>query len=240
MAFTIGLATLGAARVFRRSSGGYLMLFGGLFLGSFVRPHLCLVALLAFTVALTFGRRQNMTNRMTPGSVAKVAALVLLLAFSTVLVARTRSLLQTGDFSAGRTETAANTAVGSSVFNAPEPLSPFGYPVALVTVLFRPFPVESHSAEQLLTAAEGVFLVVLSIAAFRGLLSILRRIRTQPFVTYCTVYVLIWAAVFGIISNFGILERQRSSMLPFYFVLLCLPATAVDRTTKLGLRTVNA
>jgi hypothetical protein len=85
--------------------------------------------------------------------------------------------------------------------------------------------------EQLVTAAEGVFLIVLTIASIKGLASILRRIRTQPYVTYCAVYVLVWAGIFGIIANFGILERQRSSMLPFYFVLLSLPALERIRPT---------
>src|SRR6185436_2195806 len=119
---------------------------------------------------------------------------------------------------------AEQTAEGASAFNPPNPLSPIGYPQAVITVLFRPLPIEAHGMEQLVTAAEGTFLIVLTLASFKGLLSILRRIRTQPYVTYCAVYVLIWAAVFGIISNFGILERQRSTMLPFYFLLLALPA----------------
>ena len=232
MVFTVGLASLGAARVFRRQAGGFVLLFGGLFLGSFVRPHLCLVALLAFIVALTFGRLQNSQHRVTPGSVAKVAALVLLLAFATVLIARTQDLLNTGDFSSGLDKVALQTSEGASAFNPPDPLNPIGYPQALITVLFRPLPIEAHGMEQLVTAAEGVFLIVLSIASFKGILSILRRVRTQPFVTYCAAYVLIWAAVFGIISNFGILERQRSTMLPLYFVLLCLPALERVRTTN--------
>jgi hypothetical protein len=232
MVFTVGLASFGAARVFRREGGGYILLIGGLFLGSFVRPHLCLVALLAFIIALTFGRLQNSQHRVTPGSIAKVAALIVLLAFATVLVARTRDLLSTGDFSSGLSKAADQTSEGASAFSPPDPLSPIGYPQAVLTVLFRPLPIEAHGMEQLVTAAEGVFLIVLSIASYKGFASILRRVRTQPYVTYCAVYVLIWAAVFGIISNFGILERQRSTMLPFFFVLLSLPALERIRSTN--------
>jgi hypothetical protein len=112
MVFTVGLASLGAARVFRRSTGGYILLLGGLFLGSFVRPHLCLVALLAFIVALTFGRLQNSQNRLTPGSVAKVGALIVLLAFATVLIACPQ-LLKTDDFSSGLSKVGEQTAEGA-------------------------------------------------------------------------------------------------------------------------------
>jgi len=238
MAFTVGLAAYGAARVFRRQNGGYTLLLLGLFLGSFVRPHLCLVALLAFVVALVFGRMQNSQQRLTPGSVAKVAALIVLLAFATVLVARTQELLGTNDLGAGLSTAEDRSAIGGSAFHAPNPLRPIGYPQALITVLFRPLPIEAHGLEQLVTAAEGAFLIVLSIASYKGLASVLRRIRTQPYVTFCAMYVIIWAAVFGIISNFGILERQRSTMLPFYFALLCLPALSrVDSTPEWGVRT---
>lgn len=234
MLFTIGLASYGAARVFRRMTGGYTLLFGGMFLGSFVRPHLMLIAMLAFGVALVIGRRENLQSRLTPASVAKLAALVLVVAFATVLLSRTRDLVGNDDFSVSSvqstlSEVGGNTEEGSSVFDAPDPLSPTGYPVALVTVLFRPFPTEASGLEQIVTAAEGVFLVVLSIMSYKGLLSVLRRIRSQPYVTYAALYVLLWAAVFGIISNFGILTRQRSQMLPFYFLLVCLPGLAPSR-----------
>jgi hypothetical protein len=232
MVFTVGIASLGAARIFRRESGGYMLFFLGLFLGSFVRPHLCLVATLAFVVALTFGRIHNSKQRLTPGSVAKVATLVILLAFSTVLIARTQELLGTGDLGAGLSYAQDKSETGGSAFRAADPLSPLGYPQALITVLFRPLPIEAHGMEQLFTAAEGLFLIVLSIASYKGFASILRRIRTQPYVTYCAMYVIVWAAVFGIISNFGILERQRSTMLPFYFALLCLPALERVRSTN--------
>jgi hypothetical protein len=238
MVFTIGLASLGAARVLRRTTGGYMLLLGGLFLGSFVRPHLCLVALLAFIVALTFGRLQNSQNRLTPGSVAKFGTLIALLAFSTVLIARTQQLLNTGDLGSGLSKVAEQTSEGASAFHPADPLSPIGYPQAVITVLFRPLPIEAHGMEQLVTAAEGIFLIGLSIASYKGLASIFRRARRQPYVTYCTAYVLTWAAIFGIINNFGILERQRSTMIPFYFVLLCLPALErVPPTQAWGVRT---
>jgi hypothetical protein len=232
MVFTIGIASLGAARVFRRQTGGYALLLGGLFLGSFVRPHLCLVAMLAFVVALTFGRLQNTQKRLTPGSVAKAATLLLVLAFSTVLIARTQTLLNTGDFSSGLSKAAEQTSEGASAFHPPDPLSAIGYPQAVTTVLFRPFPIEAHGMEQLVAAAEGFFLIGLTIASLKGLSSVFRRARRQPYVAYCAVYVLTWAAIFGIISNFGILERQRSTMLPFYFVLLCLPALETVRPAR--------
>jgi hypothetical protein len=231
MLFTVGLASLGAAKVFRRITGGYTLLFGGLFLGSFVRPHLMLVALFAFVVALVVGRRENLTSRLTPASLAKIAALLLAVAFATVLLSRTRDLVGNEDFSVSSvqsslSEVGGRTVEGNSRFDAPNPLRPTGYPIALVTVLFRPVPFEARGLEQLVAAAEGAFLIVLSIASYKGLLSVLRRLRTQPYVTYSALFVLLWAAVFGIISNFGILARQRSQMLPFYFLLLSLPALA--------------
>jgi hypothetical protein len=231
MLFTIGLASLGAAKVFQRHTGGYTILFGGLFLGSFVRPHLALVAVVAFGVALLIGRRSNVTDRLTPSSIGKLAALVVLLAVGSILITQTEKLLDVNDLNSTTIESSFNdfrdqTAEGESTFNAPDPLSPTGFPQAVVTVLFRPFPTEAHGLEQLVTATEGLFLVALTLTSLRGILSIFRRLRSQPYVTYAAIYVLLWAMVFGIISNFGILTRQRSQMLPFFFLLISLPALA--------------
>lgn len=59
MLLTLGIASLGAARILVRRPGGYTLLVAGLLLGSFVRPHVSLMALLAFGVALLIGRRRT-------------------------------------------------------------------------------------------------------------------------------------------------------------------------------------
>src|SRR5262249_46249108 len=128
--------------------------------------------------------------------------------------------------------------------SAPNPRTPLGFPEATITSLFRPFPTEAHTTEALGTAIEGVFLAVLTIMSLRRLMTIPRRLRRQPYLLYALVYFILWILSFGIIGNFGILARQRTQMLPFYFALLSVSAVvakpapeAVPKPTlRLGMR----
>jgi len=236
MIFTIGVASYGAARVLKRMGGGYTLLGVGLLGASIVRPHLALLALFAFVIALVIGRRTSVRETVTPGFLAKLVGIGLIVVLGSVLVSRTERLLDIDDFSVESIDTVSSvvetrTTVGESAFSPANPRSPTGFPEAAVTVLFRPFPTEATGSEQLLTSIEGAALIVLTLVSFRRLLTIPRRLRAQPYLTYALVYMLLWILAFGVIANFGILVRQRTQMLPFYFVLLSVSAV-VTKATK--------
>jgi hypothetical protein len=227
MLLTLGIASLGAARILVRKPGGYTLLVVGLLLGSFVRPHVALMALLAFAVALLVGRRESSHPGVTPSSVAKIAGLVILVVVGGVVSSRAASVLGVNDFSGSSIDAALQTNVGrtsegGSTFKAANPQSPLGYPEAVVTILFRPFPIESHGSEQIATSLEGLVLLGLFAVSWRRVLSAFGRLRSEPYVTYAIVYLLMFFFAFGTISNFGILARQRSQAMPFVFVFLCL------------------
>lgn len=232
MVLTIGLASYGAARVLQRVAGGYTLLAIGLAAGSFVRPHLTLAALVAFVVALLVGWRPASPTAVTPSVVAKAVGIVVVVVIGSLLVSRTQELLNIDDFSASSLETVAatvegHTAQGGSAFHPPNPRTPGGFVEAAFTVLYRPLPTEARGSEQLLSAAEGVALAVLTVASFRRLLTVPRRLRRQPYVTHALVFVLVWILGFGVIANFGVLARQRTQMLPFFFALLSVRARAM-------------
>ena len=228
----VSIAVLGAARVFVRLRGGYTLMLIGFGAGSVVRPHVMLIVVVAFVVALAIGRRVTRAG-VTPSSVAKVAGLVLLIVVGTFLVGRTQSLVGgsaiggsgVGDFDTVLAQTATQTQQGTSAFSPPDPRGPIGYPLAAITVLIRPFPFESSGLEQLATSAEGVFLGLLILLSWRRLFTIPKRLRAEPFVTFAVVYVGVFIFVFAAIANFGILARERSMVLPMVFVLLSLPKT---------------
>ncbi len=229
MIFTLGIASLGAARVLVRRPAGYSLLVVGLLLGSFVRPHVSLMAMLAFGVALLVGRRVTTRPGVTPSGVAKIAGLVVLIVIGGVLVSRAASVLDVDDFSSSSITTALDTNIkrsseGGAQFTPANPESPLGYVESTVTILFRPFPFEAHGIEQIMTALEGLFMLALFAVSWRRLLAIPRRLLDWPYMTYAIVYLLIFFFAFGTMSNFGILARQRSQALPFVFVLLALPA----------------
>jgi hypothetical protein len=235
---TLGIAALGAARVLVRKPGGYTVLVIGLLLGSFVRPHVSLMALLAFGVALLVGRRQTTRPGVTPSSVAKVAGLVMLVVLGGVVASRTASVLKLDDFSqssidSALTNNAGRTEQGGSAFSAANPRNPLGYVEASVTILFRPFPNEAHGSDQIATSLEAMFLFGLVVASWRRLMSLPGRLRSEPYVTFAVVYLLVFFFAFGTVGNFGILSRQRSQAMPFVFVALAVyPAVTKLENSK--------
>lgn len=240
MLLTLGIASVGAARVLGRHPGGYTLLVVGLLLGSFVRPHVSLMALLAFGVALLIGRRDSARPGITPSSIAKIAGLVILIGIGGVLASRAADVLDVNDFSGSSINTALENNVGrtdegGSTFAPANPQNPLGYIESAFTILYRPLPIESHGSEQIATSLEGLFLLGLTLASWRRLASIFGRLRSEPYVTYALVYLLMFFFAFGTMSNFGILARQRSQAIPFVFVLLSVyPAVRKVRSEGSG------
>jgi hypothetical protein len=231
MLLTLGIASLGAARVFVRRPGGYTLLTVGLLAGMLVRPHVALLELLAFGIALLIGRRsQVQPGVITPGGVAKVAGLVVVIVLGGLLVSKTQEVLDPGDTKNAGTSTEQQiqnqTAQGGSQFSAPNPRSPVGFVVGTVNVLTRPFPFEAHGLDQLATSAEGVFLAVLLFTSRRRLRNVFRRLRDQPYYALALTFVPMFVYGFASVANFGILARERVQLLPFLFVLLAAPAPA--------------
>ncbi len=226
MLFTIAIATLGAAKVLRRLRGGYFLLVVGLLLGSFVRPHVSLLVLIAFSIAHLIGRRAKRSGSVTASSVTKIAGLAILLVLGSVLATRTSTLLDANDISGSVDEqlqgVQARTFEGESSFPPANPTNPVGYAKAAVTILFRPFITEADGMEGLITAAEAMALFGLFALSIPRLWSMLRRLRSDPYITFALCYGLMFVFAFGTVANFGILARQRSQLLPFVFVLLAV------------------
>jgi hypothetical protein len=121
------------------------------------------------------------------------------------------------------------TEQGGSSFT-PVPLdSVFGVPMAILTVLFRPFPWEASNAQLLLQSLEGMFLLVLAVRAWPRLRNLLKLMRTNSYIVFAVVYASAFIVAFSGFGNFGILARQRVLMLPFFLVLLALPTLEQER-----------
>jgi hypothetical protein len=238
MLFSLGLAALGAARFFTRRPGGITLAFIGLLITYLVRPHVALIMLLALGFALLIGRGQSRPTRsLTPGSVAKAAAIVLLLLSASYMAGRTARFLGVKSLQPSSTEEAflevqGNTTQGGSEFSPANAANPIGYPQAAVTILFRPFLFEAHTGEQIATALETLGLALLVVVSWRRLLSVPWRLRAQPYVALSLAFVLVFFFVFAVISNFGILARERTMMLPFVLALLSVPALSRNTRAK--------
>jgi hypothetical protein len=197
-----------------------------------------MIMLVALVVALVIGRgHPRPTRALTPASIAKAAAIVLLLVAMSVVATRTADYLGVESLHPSSTqlafeETRQNTGAGGTRFSPADAASPIGYPQAAVTILFRPFPFEARRLDQLLTSLEALGLALLMITSLRRLMSVPSRLRVQPYVALSLAYVLVFFFVFSVISNFGILARERTMMLPFVFVLLSVTAFAAARERR--------
>jgi hypothetical protein len=230
MLFCLGLAAFGTARLLTGRPWRGLALAGtALWLGALVRPHVTGMAAVALVAAYLVARPPRRLGALGP--VVKLFALIALLAVAGLLLGKASSyLLEKGiDPQDGVSnvlgESARRTGQGGSSFNAPTAVgSPAKLPLAVVTIFFRPFPFEAHNAQVAVTALESTLLLCLTLARRRGIWQALRHPRRRPYVAFVAVYSLLFVFAFSSIANFGILARERTQVLPFFLVLLAVPA----------------
>ncbi len=111
---------------------------------------------------------------------------------------------------------------GTSDFRPISPFSPTGLPIAIVTVNFRPFPWEAGGLLPAVAAMEGIALVLVLMWNRRAIVAGLRRWRTNGMVITVVGSFLSISVILSALTNFGLLARQRTQVLPFLFMLPCM------------------
>lgn len=241
MLLTLGVTANGAARLLKQRQGGLALLVAGIGGQLLVRPHIAVLVVGALVVAYLIRRRPARLAALGP---IKSALTWTALGLATLLViGRVQSFFGADSFSTEAattilSETERRTGQGGSAIEYQEmsqptvTLDPLDLPWSIVTVLYRPFPFEAHNFQALLAAAEGLLLLALTMWAWRRLRTIPGRLRSDPYMTWCFCYVLLFCYAFGHILNFGILTRERVQVFPLVFVLLALPRGAPDERTQ--------
>ena len=235
MLFSLGLAAFGVARILSgRTLRGLTVAGVGLWLAALARPHVAGMAALGLAVAYMVGRTPQRQGRSMPAM--KLLAAAALVGLSILLLSQTTAFLkdQGLDPEDGVTsvleQNTERTAQGGSSFEVPSAgFSPLHLPVATVTILFRPFLVEAHSLQVLITALESTVLLVLTVSRAGAIGRALRGFRRMPYVTFVVLYGLLFTMAFSSIANFGILARERTQLLPFFLVLLAVPGAGIRR-----------
>ncbi len=224
--FCLGVASYGVARVLTGSVlGGALLFVAGLLGVSALRPHVALTMFCGVALAAAVGKSSR------PGVKASSLRLILfgsLLVVGLVLASSTASFFGVDRLDLETVNATLNSAEGrtseaGSSFTPVTMSNPANAPLAIATVLFRPFPFEASSPVSASSAFEGVFLMVLTWQARKRLRGLGRQMRRQPYVAYCMGITLTFIFAFSAFSNFGILARQRCQVLPFFLALLCIP-----------------
>ena len=224
MMLAIGLASYGVARVLAHRVGGYICLLLGIGGMLLVRPHLALIFLPASFLAVLF--RRSVPGRRRP--LGRIIGVVVLIVASLAVVAKAQSYfgitsLDVQTVSQTLNTTKVQTAEGASTFHPPNAQSPIGYPEAVITVLFRPFPFEAHGLTVLVASLEGLVMLGLTAASWRRLAHLPSSLWRNPYLMFCVTYTALFVLAFANFSNFGILARERVQMLPLYMALLCIP-----------------
>jgi hypothetical protein len=233
MTFALGIAAIGAARILSGRTWRGLVVAGiGLWAAAIVRPHVAGLLAVGLAAGYLFRRPRRELRVLAPVSKAFGLAALVVVAF--LLVGQTddflrRAAFQTeGGVTAVLRQTTERTDVGGSKF-APSILeSPARAPVAVITVLYRPFLFEVHNVQALAASLETTFLLVLSVVRWQWILSAIRSIRRQPYVAMALMYTGIFIVAFSGFANFGLLARERAQLLPLALVLLCVPPRERD------------
>ena len=228
MTFSVGLIALGAAKLYVRRRGGYVVLALGLAAGALVRPHVIVFAVAGVLVGYVLGPRR----RPGPASaVWKTVGVAVLTVAAFILIHRAAGFVGLHRIS-GEEITSTLKSIGGRTSEAgshftPTPVnSPADFPKGLVTVLFRPFPWEAHNAQAVVSSIEGLALVALMVLSWRRLLRLPKLLLRRPYVAFCVIYMILFVYAFSAFSNFGILVRERVQVLPFFLVLAALPLRA--------------
>jgi len=228
MMFGLGLAAFGVAKILSGDTWrGLVPLGAGLWLAGMVRPHIAALIGVSLAAAVITRKTKTELRELTP--ILKGGTIVAVAVLAAVLVVRTDRFLQGAgiDTSEGVSSTLTDvqdrTGEGGSEFVPSIMDSPVRAPLAIVTVLFRPFISEAHNAQSLYAAIEGTALLVICLLRWRWLLSALRSLRRQPYVVFCLVYSGLFIVAYSSFSNFGLLARQRVQLYPLFLVLISIP-----------------
>ena len=228
MMLALGVAAFGAARVLSGRTWRGLLITGlGMWMAALVRPHMG--ALLGVALALGYLLRRPRPDLRQLAPIAKGLSMAALALVATVAVVRAERFLKVHGVDTDRGLAGAQrslvtrTSTGGSYFPPSILQSPTQAPNAVLTVLFRPLPLEAHNPQALVASLENSFLLLFTLVRIPWGLAALRSMRRQPYVALALVYTAMFIVAFSSFANFGLLVRERVQVLPFFVALLCIP-----------------
>jgi len=218
----LGLFAYGGAQLVRSRLRGLLPISIGLVGTLYIRPHIAVILALSFILAFFLSGVRKRPVRMATFiivllAVGGIAWLVLpqIAAYIGLDDLSPQGLLERFQYQTG------HTAQGGSAFQGIDIRNPLNYPWAFITLLFRPFPWEAHNVLALIQSLEGMLLIGLVIWRIKSLGKAISSSLSHPYIRFILIYALAFTIAFTVVSNFGIIARERSMFLPFFFMLIC-------------------
>ena len=236
MQFGLGVLAFGVSFVVRqRLVPGFVLAGAGGWLVWVVRPHLLALVAIAAGAAYLAGRVRKEGRR--PGLLGRPIGIVIIAFLVAFTIGQGAQFLGIKSLSFNSiqqelNQESSNTANGNSTFQkSRNSLSPVQWPSDAATVFLRPFLWEIQSGTQILASLESVLLAILVVVRFKSLRLAFARSRESPFLMFCWVLTGLYAIAFSSFSNFGLLVRERSLVLPALLVLLSVDP-ALDRARR--------
>ena len=219
----VGVTALGAAKLFAHRPGAVPLLTMGAAGTGIIRPHIALLLFAGLAVALLF----RPTGERSTDILSRLGGLLAVGVVAVVLTTQSAAMLGIDDLSWQAISESVEfrqeqTEQGGSSFTPVPVTSVIGIPIAVITVLFRPFPWEANSPQLMLQSLEGLVLLALSVRAWPAIRRLPQMMRQNAYVVFAMTYSMAFVIAFSGFGNFGILSRQRVLMLPFFLILLAL------------------
>ena len=224
MTFLMGLTAYGCARILAHR-GGYWMVVLGSAGGVFIRPNEVLLALGGFTLAMLFRPADPNTKFAGP---RRTVALILLGSMLGVAIFVTLHFLPGTNGSISLTEIAKNnnSANGTAGFGS----STVGYSPSIARLsqgrlrrAVRSVADQRPWGGQWISAVENSVLIWLILTSLRRLRILPRVALARTYVTMSLFFTASFLYAFAALGNLGLITRERTVMLPFFLVLLCIP-----------------
>ena len=227
----LGIATYGFALVLRsRLWMGLVTVLAGLGGVTMVRPPMA--AALSVAAAAAFLLRPARVRSIQVQALMWIVFVPLLTVLSAITIRSSQNYIHSDDpiaaFEAQQSSEFSDQG-GTSNFTAANPFTPTGLPVALLTVNFRPFPWEAGGVLPAVAALEGVLLILIVVRRRSQIWQGLRTWRANGMVITALLTWFSFSVILASLPNFGLLARQRTQVLPFLFMLLCMVQRAPGR-----------
>jgi hypothetical protein len=228
MTFALGICALGVARVLVHAPRGYVWLLLGGTLGILVRPHEVALLAVGFAVAIIFRKRDpSLKMRGIRRIFSFIFVAVILVITDRVTekyLGNPSSLTKLLNNVHYDNNTGAGAGFGSSSVSYSS--NPLAYPKDVYSILFDPLPITAHSKSEYVAAFENTLILVLILISMRQLRAVIRT-------AWCFLY------VFASLGNLGLIDRERTLLLPFFLVLLCIPLSPKGQPKKYPWERVN-
>ena len=215
------LFAYGGAQMSRDRLKGFMPLALGLLGVMWIRPHVAATLAIAFIVGFFVLRMGKGTARHG----VLVIGLLGVGVFIWFLLPRLMTYLAIEELSSGGVLSLLQrqqslTFQGGAAFQGVDISNPLNFPMAMVTVLFRPFPWEAHNLLALVQSLEGVILVGLALWRVKSLGRALVSTISSSYIRFTLIYIIAFVVAYSSVQNFGTLARWRTMMLPFFFILM--------------------